>query len=308
MAKSKTETSNLFEEDNQSDLDVRYAYVMAQKNEKRGGVFDELGRAREEQEFRPYNNILLRSSILWDGSEDPFSGRKRAAGRQQIRYYDGCTTLFMDDQPKEKEIIDQLIASTEDISLMYGYCFVYGYDVMKKKYLDWCSFNEDSPYRIKTMIPKFKAVNTEKQSIEEGALLEMEDMARDLSKGASVKKMRVHARYLAIPFIDNVTLSPLSETAIRIEYRKYARTNPKHFVKTYHDKAIEVATWVTDALKTGEINTNILPNSAIWSKSGAEICELGGLKSEDLLIERLKEFALTEDGADFMAQLKALYS
>ncbi|MBC7508734.1 MAG: hypothetical protein H7320_08300, partial [Ferruginibacter sp.] len=47
MAKSKTETSNLFEEDNQSDLDVRYAYVMAQKNEKRGGVFDELGRARE---------------------------------------------------------------------------------------------------------------------------------------------------------------------------------------------------------------------------------------------------------------------
>lgn len=292
------------------DLMSRYAYVLAIKNEVRGKVFDENGNKRDEQEYKPYINLLLKSSIVWDGKTDPFSGKSRAAGRHQIRYYDGCTTLFIDDQPKEKATIDQLVESTRQLSFSYGYLFIYGYDTLLKMYLDWCTYNEDSPYRIPRSNSIFKAVNTEKQSKEEEGKLEEEDKARDLAKNADVKKMRIHAKYLGIPFEDSITLHPLSDNAIRTEYRKMAKLNPKHFNKTYNDKTIEINTWIREAMDTGQISTNLIPNSAIWTKSHSIICDLSGLKERNVIIEKLVEFtqSQTDAGNDFLAQLKALYN
>ncbi len=290
------------------DINTRYAYVLAQKNDIRGKVYDENGNKREEQEYKPYINLLLRSSIVWDGSIDPFSKRPRAAGRHQIRYYDGCTTLFADDQPTQRETIDQLINATRQLSFAFGYLFVYGYDSLLKIYMDWCSYNEDSPYRIPNSNAIFKSVNTEKESIAEEKKLEEEDAATELAKTASAKKMRIHAKYLGIPFLDGVTMQPLSDKSIRIEYRKMAKGNPKHFVKSYNDKTIEINTWVTDAIASGQISTNIIPNQAVWTKGSSVICDLSGLKRADLIIEKLVEFTQMEIGADFLAQLKALYN
>ena len=85
------------------DTNTRYAYVLAQKNERRGKVYDENGNPRMEREYKPYLNVLFKSAIIWPGGKDPFSGKERAAGKHGIQYYDGCTTLFIDDQPREKE-------------------------------------------------------------------------------------------------------------------------------------------------------------------------------------------------------------
>ncbi len=290
------------------DINTKYAYVLAQKNEERGRVYDENGNKRGEVEYKPYMNVLLRGSIVWDGSVDPFSNKPRNAGRHQIRYYDGCTTLFIDDQPKEKETIDQLISSTRDVVFNHGFLFVYGYDSMLKLYLDWCSYNENSPYRVPNSIAKFKTVDSEKQSQTEAEQLEMEDNARDLAKNAPMKKLRIHAKYLGVLAENLVTGQPLSEAALRTEYRKYAKQNPKHFIASYNDKTIEVTTWITDALNTGKISTTVIPNSATWQKSNAVITDLSGLKAQDLIIEKLVELTQTDDGADFLAQLKSLYS
>ena len=290
------------------DLNTRYAYVLSQKNEPRGRVYDENGNKRQEIEYKPYVNVLMRSSIVWDGSKDPFSGQPRAKGRHQIRYYDGCTTLFIDNQPKEKETLDQLIASSRDLTFDFGYLFIYGYDTMLKMYLDWCSYNEESPYRIPNSVAKFKNVNTEKQAEIEAQLLEEEDKARDLAKNADVKKMNIHAKYLGIPLVDHITQQPLSVTAIRTEYRKFAKANPKHFNKSYNDKSVELHTWVTEALNTGQISTSIIPNKAIWAKGNTEICDLSGLRAQNLVIDKIVEFSLTDEGSDTLAQLKSLYS
>ena len=308
MGKVKVDTLRFDDINVLPDINTKYAYVLAQENEPRGRVYDETGAPRGEVKYKPYMNALLRSSINWDGTADPYSGKPRSAGRHLIRYYDGCTTLFMDDQPKDKETIEQLIQGTRDVVFAHGYYFVYGYDSMLKTYLDWASYNENSEYRIPTVPVKWKMVDTEKNSENDSLLLELEDKARDLAKSATYKKMLMHGRYLGIQQVDDITGQPLSEKVFRIEYRKFAKNSPKHFVTSYNDKSIEVATWITDAIDTGKISTSKLPNHAIWSKGESVIMELGGLKSADLIVNKLAEFTLLEEGADFLEQLRALYS
>lgn len=303
----KTETQKTYEE-TLPDINTRYAYVLAQENEARGKVFDENGNKRDEVKYKPYLNLLTRSSIVWPGGKDPFSGKERAKGRHQIRYYDGCTTLFVDDQPREKDIIEQLLSASRQLTFDFGYLFVYGYDTLLKVYMDWCSYNEESPYRIPNFKAIFKSVNTEKESLKEAALLELEDEARELAKNAPIKKMRIHAKYLGVPDTDQITMQPLTDTAIRVEYRKAAKSNPDHFKKTYNDKTIEINTWVMDALNTGQISTDLIPNSAVWTKGGSVICGTDGLKDRTLVAEKIVEFTQTESGSDTLAQLKALYS
>lgn len=304
---SKTVTQPTFEE-TLPDINTRYAYVLAQENEVRGKVFDENGNKRDEVKYKPYLNLLTRSSIVWPGGDDPFSGKPRAKGRHQIRYYDGCTTLFADDQPKEKDTIDQLLSASRQLTFDYGYLFVYGYDTLLKLYMDWCSYNDESPYRIPNFKAIFKSVNTEKESLKEAALLELEDEARELAKNAPVKKMRIHAKYLGVPDTDQITMQPLTDTAIRVEYRKAAKENPTLFKKSYNDKTIEINTWVMEALNTGQISTDLIPNSAVWAKGGTVICGTDGLKDRVLIAEKIVEFTQTEDGSDTLVQLKALYS
>ena len=53
-------------------------------------------RPAPHKKFSPYRNIVLTSQIVWEEE------------RRTIRYYDGCTTLFVDEQPKEEKIIAAL--------------------------------------------------------------------------------------------------------------------------------------------------------------------------------------------------------
>src|SRR5690349_15491180 len=110
---AEVKEKQLKEIDVETDVTLRYTYVLAVKNEARGRVYDENGNKRPDPEFPSRRNVLLRSSIVWPANtKDPFNPEKpRQAGRHMLRYYDGCTTLFADDQPKEKETVDQLIAS-----------------------------------------------------------------------------------------------------------------------------------------------------------------------------------------------------
>jgi hypothetical protein len=215
--------------------------------------------------------------------------------------------LFIDDQPKEKATIDELVTSTREVNIINGFVYIFGYDAMLKLYMDWCSFNENSPFRVPTKPIKFKAVDNEREREQEADLLELEDKARDLAKSAPEKKMRVHAKYLGVPFEDSITGYPLSEGAIRTEYRKAAKANAKKFIDSYYNKTIEVTNWITEAIASGEINTTKIPGTASW-RNGQAIYDLGGLKSEDLIIQKLAEYTIMEEGADFLEQLKTLYS
>ncbi len=290
------------------EVERKYAYVLSQKNEKRGGIFDERGQSRNEQVFKPYLNVLFTSSIWWKGEVDPFSKKERAEGRYSICYYDGCTTLFVDDQPRDLETLKSLKGSTRKLDFNYGFCFVDGYDILLKTYMDWASYNEDSPYRVPSVEIKWKTVDIEKDIISEGELMDLEDRVRELAVSAPLKKMRIHGKHLGIALEDPITYVPFSEKTIRIEYRKKAKEDPKYFEKSYNDKTVEIRTWITDGLNNGTLSVSLIPGRVVWVKTGVEILDISGIKSTDIIIDKLVEFSQTDKGGDFYIQLRDLNS
>lgn len=287
------------------DLNTKYVYVLALKNEPRGRVFDADGMPIKDQEYPGRRNLLLRSSIIWPGGKDPFSGKERQRGKHLIRYYDGCTTLFIDDQPKEKETIDILVASTRELHFIRGFLDIYGYEAILKMYMDWCSWNAESPYRVAKVDAVFMMMDGEKQRRLEAEAMNMEDDATEYAKKASVKHMRIHAKFLDIADIDLKTSQPLSDASLRTEYRKAAKSNPAFFIRTYNDKTIHIKHWIEEALKTGQISTTIIPNKAVWSERGVEICDISGLKSKEGILNKLIEFSQLKEGAEFKEHLEA---
>lgn len=288
-----------------SDLNKKYVYVLALKNEPRGRVFDGDGNPIKDQEYPGRRNLLLRSSIIWPGGKDPFSGKERQCGKHLIRYYDGCTTLFIDDQPKEKETIDILIASTRELHFIRGYLDIYGYETILKNYMDWCSWNAESPYRVAKVDAVFIMMDGEKQRRVEAEAMNMEDDATEYAKKASIKHMRIHSKFLDIADIDLKTSQPLSDESLRTEYRKAAKSNPAFFIRTYNDKTIHIKHWIEEALKSGQISTTIIPNKAVWAEKGVEICDISGLKSKEGILNKLIEFSQLKEGAEFKEHLEA---
>lgn len=296
------------EENVLENLNAKYVYVLSLRNDVRGRVYDADGNPVKDPEYPSRRNLLLRSSIAWPGGQDPFSKKDRPAGKYFIRYYDSCTTLFVDDQPKEKETVDQLLAATRELHFIKGYLEVYGYEVMLRNYLDWCSWNEESRYRISRVDAVFKLLDTEKIRRAEAATFDKVEEAMDLAKKAKSKHMRIHAKFLDIADVDLQTMQPLSDESIRTEYRKMAMHNPDLFIRTYNDKSIHLKAWIELAIGKGDISTTTIPNKAVWPKSGEIIGDISGLQSKEGILNKLIEIAQSSEGAPFKEKLEVLYN
>jgi hypothetical protein len=297
---------------NSIDTSLRYAYVLINQNPRRGGVFDENGRAVQEQEFKTLLNVLFESSIVWPGGIDPFTidengknGKHRPSGKYYIRYYDGCTTLFKDSQPNDKPTIDALNLSTGSRYFNNGYLFVEGYEKLFKVFMDWTSMNELSPYRDMKIFPKFKSVLPERSLVSEGDLLDLEDKATDIAKSAPVSKMISHANFLEIPMEDNVTGVKFSPEVLRIAYRKKAKENPSLFISSYSDETMELKYKIKKLIIEGKLSTSLLPNSLTWVSNGKFIVDISGLESIDNIVKKAAEYSQTDDGAEFLDKLKS---
>jgi len=293
------------------DLTQRHVYVLCAENPDREAEIVEIQNGRgnriREKKYPPYRNLLLRSAIMWDGKEEtkPEGWGNYAPGKRVIRFYDGCTSLFPEDQPKEKETIDQLINQTRQRVFANGEIEVFGYETMLKLYMDICSYNEESPYRVPTIEAIFKPVNPEKYAAKESARLDAVEKALEMAKTAPESKMIMHCNYLGVAEIDNQTGNKLSMSALRAAYRKAAMDRPEEFVNSYDDKSIFSKYWIEKAIEAGEIRFQ--NNIAVW-KSGNMICDISGLKSYQGKVEKLVEFSSLGDGEEFLQQLKALYS
>jgi hypothetical protein len=305
-------------------LTSRFGYVLFKKNDPRGKIYDgKTGIPLQDKEYKPRQNVLYRSSIIWDGSDAVYEVKNdkgeydtnsrlisgHRPGKQIIRYYEGCTSLFEDEQPKDRDVISQLVESTPERFFADGYLFVYGYEDMLKKYLDICSWNADSDYRIPTVVPVFKALDSEASADSEADRLDKIEEAMELAKKSSEKKMLIHCAFLGVETVDFKTGNDLSEKAIRAAYRKAAMKDPFEFIRSYNDTSIQLQSYIEKAMQSGLISTTIIPNQAAWSKKGTIICDLSGLKSPDAILNKLVEFAKSESeqGVAFKEMLTALY-
>lgn len=290
------------------DVAAKYTYALAQKNDARGRVYNAEGIPLKDPEYPPRRNLLLRSSIIWTkDTPDPFNEKKfRAAGKHLIRYYDGCTTLFVDDQPKEKDIIEQLVASTRELHFINGYLSIYGYESMLKTYMDWASYNAESKLRVPTIDPIYLLLDSEKQGKAQAEHLDNVEKALEYARKAEDKHMLIHSLFLNIPQVDEITGNPLSPEAIRAKYRREAMENPDNFIATYQDKTLHFRHWILKSLDSGVISTTVVPNKAVWKDKGSVICDVSGIVSKEGILNKLIEFSQTKEGGSFADQLKAI--
>jgi hypothetical protein len=280
------------------DPKKKYLFESANKNPLRDyPVIDTRAkRPIPHENFKPYQNIILSSQIVWKGE------------RRNIRYYDGCTSIFTDDQPKEPEMINRLIAQTAKRGLEKGKFSCWGDERQLLLYLTICSWNAESEFRTRTADAIFMLVNKDKEAAVEEAKLDKQEEALKLAKEATGTKMLIHANFMGIPTTDWDTGNDLSEKEIRTAYRREALENPVSFINSYGNKSIELKYYIDKALTSGVISNKDNPNKATWSKSQKEICDISGLRSQEAIADKLLEFSQLDDGAEFGIQLKALYN
>lgn len=289
----------VFDLEKSYDASIRYMYELAGEVPVREYPVMEIqnNRARPmvHKKHKPFHNIVLTSQIVWNGQ------------RRMVRYYDGCTTIFADEQPKDREEIEMLMKQTNKDRLVFldGKVGFFGDEKLLLFYMDICSWNGESPFRTRTANSVFKPHNREKEATSEAARLDQAETALGYAKKADTDKMMVHAAYLGIPTVDWDSGNDLKESEIRTLYRKAALEDPASFIKSYNDKSIETKFFLNKAWEKGLISNKINPNQAAW-QSGKTICDISGLKSQEAIVDRLFEYGQTEEGEEFLIQLKTV--
>lgn len=278
------------------ETDIKYMFELAELNpEREKPVIDARNnRVEPHKKFKPFQNIVLSSQIVWNGQ------------RVNIRYYDGCDSIFVSQQPKDKDVVEQLIRQTQQRNFLEGKFGVYGDERMLLLYLNICSWNGDSPFRTRTANAIFLPVDTGKKAIAESAKLDQIEEALGLARKASKVKMLIHADFLGVPVMDYDSGNELTEQEIRTEYRKAASRDAAGFIESYGNKGLETKYYINKALQKGTISNKFNPNQATWENSNRLICDISGLKSHEAIAQRIFEFASTEEGEEFLIQLKAV--
>lgn len=279
------------------DVDKKYMFELAVENLERElpviGIINNKARQEPHKRFKPYQNIVLTSQIIWQGQ------------RRTLRYYDGCTTIFADEQTKDKDEIAEFRNQTRPRHFNDGKFGCFGDEKMLLLYLNICSWNANSPFRTRNADAIFVSVDNAKLATAETLKLDETERALELAKNASEKKMMIHAAYLEIPLEDYDSGNPYTPNEIRAKYRKRALMDSTSFLESYGNEKIEIKYYINEALKKGLINSKENANKAAWN-SGRVICDISGLKSTEGIAEKLFEFSQLEEGEEFLIQLKAL--
>lgn len=279
------------------DTEKKYMFELADENLPRQlPVVDmHTKRAAPHIRFKPYQNIVMTSQIIWKGQ------------RRGVRYYDGCDSIFIDEQPKEKEVIDQYIRQTTRRQFIDGKFGCYGDERMLLLFLYISSFNAESEFRTRSADIVYKPVNSDKRATAEAEKLDLTEQALELAKKAIMSRIMIHADYLGIPLKDFDSDNDLSEKEIRTAYRMEALRNPAVFIESYGNKGLEIKYYIKKAISQGLIDTKTDLNKAAW-KNGRPFCDISGLRSFQAISDRLFEFSQLEEGEEFKVQLVALFN
>lgn len=276
----------------------KYMFELAEENMPRQlPVIDyRTQRPAPEKKFKPYRNICMTAQIIWNGQ------------RRGIRYYDGCDSIFIDEQPKDKELMEQFIKQTPRRAFIEGKFGCFGDERMLLLFMFASSFNQESPFRTRTATIVYKPSNSEKKATLESEKLDLSERALETAKKADLSKILIHADYLGIPLKDFDSNNELTQLEIRTAYRREALRDPKHFMDSYGNKALEIKYYIKKALAEGLIDTKTNPNKALWKTSGREIGDISGLKSFAAINDKLFEISQLEEGEEFKIQLVAIYN
>lgn len=125
-----------------------------------------------------------------------------------------------------------------------------------------------------------------------------------LAKEMSVEKMRKHASFLGLTFVNEFGLQK-QDGVLRAEYMLYAKRNAKRFKETVDSQEVDIQYAIKMAIVDAKIDIGSQPGTAFWS-SGMGV--IGRIPANHQPLLYLTELALTNtpEGRTFKDQLKTL--
>lgn len=249
--------------------------------------------------FPPYFSIPNTSIIAYNPDKDEYNekeGRKKS-GALKICYLHGVETIFSSEQ---KDIPKETFRNQENKPVfIHGEIKVPSYNKTLKNFLDWTCLNADSPFRRDDAPVLFKRVDEHKDQQKEIELMKLRKKAFDVAFNCSDEDMLPHAEFLNIKF-NSPDGTERDIELIRLDYQKWAESNPKKFIESVNNPKMRTFAMVKKAIAASKIQFS--NGNAVWGESKKIICTVPMDKDR---VEFLVDFSYTDDGASFIAALKA---
>ena len=238
----------------------------------------------------PETYFIKNTDVIYDSE----TGTER-----NIRYLEGVTTIYEDEQ---EHLSDFKKRQRPEIKFINGVLTVQANRTSLIKFLLLSNMNEGNNNPIQGTRKIYRLLDFEAQEEQAISKAETRMDAMKMAMEAPIETMIPHAQYLGVNF-KNSYGEDRGDKAIRVDYLDFADKNPDTFLKTYNNPLVKIEYSIRKAVSLGLINLDSVKGQAIWGDTKKFIAQIPDMKEP---IKHLSEFALTEPGKEFYAQLKSI--
>lgn len=260
-------------------------------------------------------HLVQSDEILWAYHEDgtPFKADEIAPAQHDnflprtIRYISGIKTIFVDEQEINGKEIDPKVVEAnknkDDLKFVRNQLEVPKENKTLKLYLHCCNQIKNqhpNARKFKQLQPVYEMLDfayAEQQKVKLGQLKEE---AFQKAKSARWEELKPHALYLGVLFTNEIG-EERDMDSIRMDYIDAALSKPEEFLKTFASPKIKLLDKIKQLTSNGDIFYQ--EGAAYWKNGGAMITLI---PSDVSFAEALCDFAMKEDGADFVDMLNSL--
>lgn len=202
---------------------------------------NDMSMRKDTPEFPPYikkKNVDVIDYILPEKIEG--LGDKGDVVQTAIRYLHGERSIFVYEQEKNGRDIPENVLHNQknDIEIINGRIAIKPSEKTKMQFLDYVSWNVNSPYksgRVQPIIARLSEEETAKVELEK---MRKQKDASDKAFEADEYFVAAHCEILSIPLIDFASSGGRTFDAVRKDYIKRASEDPDKFLSTFKDVKI----------------------------------------------------------------------
>lgn len=257
--------------------------------------------AEPKVEYRIFKLVKnnKRGRVYIDGIDDVINPKTGVVER--VRLLAGHPSIWIKDQKDVTE--DYVRQNRRSLVFEDKILRVPSWDKTALEFIDVSRHLVDNPHRKTGSKTEFYEWNPQKQA--ELALKQRHQKVEAMKLAMTIDedKMRKHALYLNVSFVDEVGM-PKTPDSLRNDYVLKAEENPKVFMETVDSPLIHISYLVKKAIVDSKIDLGRETNKAYWS-TGAFICSIPShMKAQAFLVEFASSG--TNESRDFLAQLEAV--
>lgn len=252
-----------------------------------------------KQEYRIFKliNNDKRGRVYIDGIDDVINPKTGKVER--VRLLSGVNSIWLKDQA---DVTDDYIRQNRRSLIFEDKVLrIPSWDSTAIEFVEVSRHLVDNPNRKTGSKTEFYEWNPQKQA--ELALKQRHQKieAMKLAMGITEDKMRKHALFLGVSFVDELGL-PKTADSLRNDYILKAEENSKLFMETVESPLVHISYLVKKAIIDAKIDVGRESNKAYWA-TGGFICSIPShIKPQVYLVEFASNG--TREGKEFLEQLE----